>query len=398
MVEVITNPQLKSFVHSSVSNDFGLTVEQIAEKCKSDGRFSAWLNGDVTRIKEVLNAVKENGVSPAFFAGYEKTEGYNSKWGWLNHTSINGDPVSDAISVSQWIVSQSRNTTSNPAWIDYANYNDFVPNDVKSAGNADFANMTLGSIGKVVIAGTAAATWEVYYPNGLKVEYNGVQNYGTPINHMMNYIIAWGGSISGGSTGGLQLAQFPMDMIHITQGENGSYSHMGTLAIDFVGTHTKYPYYAPCDCECIRASNDLAVWKSDAEVMCADGVKRKIFWDCIHEVPLSHGVGTKLKKGQLMGHTGVGGTATGDHLHLQVMDGWDYQGFTTNAQGASTMVGTELHIFDVFAVNGVNIVEGYGYDWKTSDYVDGSGGGSDVGNSNNILVTLWLVDALNGWK
>src|SRR5690606_1482553 len=117
MVEAITTPSLKSFIHSSVSDDFGLTVEQVAEKCKNDGRFSAWLNGDVSRIKEVLNKVKENGVSPAFFASYEKTEGYNSKWGWLNHTSVNGNPVTDADSVSKWIVSQSKNTTDKPAWI-----------------------------------------------------------------------------------------------------------------------------------------------------------------------------------------------------------------------------------------------------------------------------------------
>src|SRR5690606_13964793 len=109
--EAITNPMLKSFIHSSVSMDFGLTVEQVAEKCKNDGRFSEWLNSDVSLIKNVLNVVKENGVSPAFFAAYEKSEGYNSKWGWLNHTSVNGDPVTDADSVSKWVVAQSKKTS-----------------------------------------------------------------------------------------------------------------------------------------------------------------------------------------------------------------------------------------------------------------------------------------------
>src|SRR5690606_26332731 len=116
------------------------------------------------------------------------------------------------------------------------------------------------------------------------------------------------------------------------------------------------------------------------------------------------GVGTKLKKGELMGHTGVGGTATGDHLHLQVMNGWDYQGFGTSPQGASTLVGTELHIYDVFAVNGVNIVQGLGYPWRESGYVDGtpgSGGGdgdSEKDDTMKNVITFFLSGVLNGWK
>lgn len=200
MGEVITDEKMRNFVHSKVSNEFGLSVEQVADKCKSYGRFSSWLNGNVKLIVEVLNKVKSNGVSPAFFASYEKTEGYNSSWGWLNHTVPQGSYLNDSDSVSKWIVTQSKNTTDKPAWIDFANYNDFVPNDVKVAGDLDFQNMTSGSIGKVVIAGTAAATWEVYYPNGLKAEYNGVQNYGAPINAMMDSIIEWGGTLNGGET------------------------------------------------------------------------------------------------------------------------------------------------------------------------------------------------------
>lgn len=202
MAEVITDERMRNFVHSKVSNEFGLTVDVVANKCKSYGRFASWLNSDVTAIKEVLTKVKSNGVSPAFFASYEKTEGYNSSWGWLNHTTPQGNYLQDSDSVSKWIVSQSKNTTDSPAWIDFANYNDFVPSATKTAGNADFANMPSGSIGKVVIAGTAAATWEVYYPKGLLATYNGVQDYGAPINAMIDSIVAWGGVISsdGGST------------------------------------------------------------------------------------------------------------------------------------------------------------------------------------------------------
>lgn len=202
MTEAITNEQLRNFVHTSVTNDFGLTVAQVAEKAKYYGRFSAWLGGDVSLVTEVLEIVKARGVSPAFFAAYEKTEGYNSSWGWLNHTYVNGTPTTDAASVAEWIVTQSNIMTGGPAWIDYANYKDFVPESVKTAGNADFQNMSAGSIGRVVIAGTAAAAWEVYYPNGLLAEYNGVQNYGAPFTNMMESIIEWGGTIDGSGGGG----------------------------------------------------------------------------------------------------------------------------------------------------------------------------------------------------
>ena len=232
-----------------------------------------------------------------------------------------------------------------------------------------------------------------------------LRNYERPANQVQpnrsTQARYWFDNLDGSGERCLQLAQFPMDIINITQGEDGPYSHRGILAIDFVGTHPKYPYYAPVDCECVAAFNDVAVWRSIEEVMCADGEKRKIFWSCIHEVPLSHTLGTILFKGELMGHTGTGGTATGDHLHLQVMNGDEYMGFTRNEYGSSTLVGEQLHIYDVFSVGDVTIVNGYGYPWVVSDYVDCTPDPEPEPkppNSSKRIIELLLVDALNGWK
>src|SRR5690606_37538108 len=106
-----------------------------------------------------------------------------------------------------------------------------------------------------------------------------------------------------GSDSGYQLAQFLMDMIHVTQGENGSYSHMGTLAMDFVGTTRQYPYYAPCDVQLLRRidSSAVMVWKSVNPVMCADGNIRSIVFDCIHDDNLLYQEGDVVKKGALLG-------------------------------------------------------------------------------------------------
>lgn len=211
----------------------------------------------------------------------------------------------------------------------------------------------------------------------------------------------WFKNLKGGGSG-IQLALFPIDVINITQGENGSYSHKGTLCIDFVGKHDKYPYYAPCDCTCVWRGDSSAylAWTSDKEVMCADGIIRYITWVCVHEDPLMYNVGQKLKKGDLMGHTGIGGNVTGDHVHLNVIEGKEYQGWTKKPDSA--LAGTELHLYDVFAVNGVEIINGLGYDWKTSDWVDGDDGGGDDDNKDKDetknIVNLLLCDALNGWR
>lgn len=210
----------------------------------------------------------------------------------------------------------------------------------------------------------------------------------------------WFSTLSGeGGTDGTQLAQFPMDRIHITQGENGSFSHKGTLCIDFIGGTSKYPYYAPCDCECLyrQDSSAIIVWKSDKPVMCADGQIRSIVWTCFHEEPITHSVGTKLQKGDFMGRTGIGGFVTGDHLHFNVVEGDTYNGFVQKPDYA--LAGNELHIYDVFAVNGVDIVGGYGYDWKTSDFVDGSDGNPYVpNNKTSQVVAMMLAGTLRNWQ
>lgn len=236
-------------------------------------------------------------------------------------------------------------------------------------------------------------------------------SYDPSVNHKEQrklYAAEFDAKLNGGGGGGdgMQLAVLPIHMINVTQGENGSYSHMGTLCMDFVGTTARYPYYAPCDCEMVYRQDNaaVAIWKSSRPVKRVDGSTGNIFWSCIHELPITHTVGTKLKKGQLMGHTGVGGNVTGDHLHLQVMDGDNYQGFTVNAQGANTLIGTELHIYNVFSsCDNVTkeqfpIINGDGYPWKCMlDWDDGGSGPNPPDPDKNDLLLLLMVNAINGW-
>lgn len=170
---------------------------------------------------------------------------------------------------------------------------------------------------------------------------------------------------------GVQIALFPLEDIDISQGENGSYSHQGILALDLLGWengHRKYkcPYYAPCDCKVVYHANYYNVWQSLQEVITPTG-KKFITFVVIHDdnPPPS---GTIARQGELIGHTGTntspGGTpVTGDHVHLNTANG-KYAGWYTVSSGKRQLKNS-THVYDIFYTNDTNIIHGYGYPWKT---------------------------------
>lgn len=314
--------------------------------------------------------MKDAGVSPAFFAAYEKTEGDNSKWGWLNHTDRKSDPVADAKSVAKWVVDQSKNTSDDPAWVDQGNPKDFVPSDVKKEGNKHFEGLKKKTIGRVVIAGTAAGTWEVYYPKGLKEEYNGVQDYSKPINNMMETIDEWGGNITGGSV----LFVFPVHKPRrITQKFKGA-DHFG---IDLAGEN-------PGDQPNIHAVADGEVTRSEVSDSYGEVIymKHKDIdgknWESVyaHMKDGSRTVkkGEKVKQDQKIGVMGETGQANGVHLHFELhQPSW-------NAD--------KTH-----AVNPEDYL-----DEPIEDGDDGDDGNKKPKNSNKDWITLLVTDAVNGWR
>lgn len=188
---------LGKYIHSSIDDDFGLDIDTVAKNVHNGGRFKAWLGGDLSATKKVLQIVKDEGMSPAFFGAYEISEGYNASWGWLNWTSPTGDAYTDARNVARHMISVSNDKTKNPSFVDYGNPVYFVPQSVQNEGLEDFQSMPAGTIGRALIPSTAAATWEVYYPKGLDPAYNGVQWYGKPITSQYKNILSWGGEIDG---------------------------------------------------------------------------------------------------------------------------------------------------------------------------------------------------------
>lgn len=302
-----------------------------------------------------------------------------------------------------WAVARNlppREGDSQLARIDYE-----VENNIQWIPRSDYGNMTFTQFRRnsgnwSVAYLTEAFTWSYERPNRQAGENSmpGRKSFAQRVFNELDF----SGTGEGGSEDCIQLAQFPMDVLYITQGENGGFSHQGELAIDFVGWNpssgqiTQYPYYAPCDCECIGRLDSAAIlyWISQKPVMCADGQVRSIMWRCIHDDILDYTVGDKLKKGEHMGNSGNGGQSSGDHFHLDVWKG------ETNNPFARV---DPLHIYDVFAINNVEVYQDLGYPWRVSDYQDCSNTGGGDGGTPTIdkkigLTHLLMCDALNGWK
>lgn len=159
---------------------------------------------------------------------------------------------------------------------------------------------------------------------------------------------------------GVQVLLFPLDCIYISQGENGSYSHEGTLNIDFWGWDSNgrvrsKPYYAPCDIKCVYKSTSAYynIWESIEPVYCADGVVRKICFQNIHGNMLFN-VGTIKRQGEQIGVTGSYGYATGDHLHFNVANG-EYAGQIRVSPNNRWTLKNSIHIYNACFINDVTV-------------------------------------------
>lgn len=195
--------EIKAFCQAPINATFGLTTDELWKKINwsntPTARFYYWCHDNESDVKAVWKKCQEKGVSPVWFTAYEFVEGYNASLNWLNHFPYRPplDPVGDCATTCDWIVSTSQNANLSPAWDDpFGGTVGMVPQSVRQNGNAEYAKWGLGTIGHVYGAGTAAAAWAIWYPQGLKAEYNGVQNYGNPLAQCVDLIKSWGGSLS----------------------------------------------------------------------------------------------------------------------------------------------------------------------------------------------------------
>ena len=129
---------------------------------------------------------------------------------------------------------------------------------------------------------------------------------------------------------GYQVALFPLEYIYVSQADNGSYSHEGGSwywATDYLGWGAsgriyRCPVYAPVDIKCIYVDKGeaMATWESLEKVHLANDTIDYLGVIVYHDNDVANGlitVGTKKYQGEQFDTTGTGGSATGDHVHLE---------------------------------------------------------------------------------
>lgn len=115
---------------------------------------------------------------------------------------------------------------------------------------------------------------------------------------------------------GTQVALFPMDYIYCTQvPDPNGFSHCCGTATDWVGPTNHYPFYAPFDCHLVaqNSSENLRAYMSNTPVVTPSGTFTMITGFVHDDNPPSQ---TSFSQGDLIGHTGVTGFVTGDHVHI----------------------------------------------------------------------------------
>lgn len=168
---------------------------------------------------------------------------------------------------------------------------------------------------------------------------------------------------------GYEVMLFPLPYMYITQGEFGTFSHAGILAIDFQGYGANgvilnAPLYAPCSMQCIAifdTYNNGRIFQSLNMVHTPSGLKYINFIYFHDDNPIAN-VGDTFTQGDLFGHTGTAGHVTGDHVHFNFASG-TYTGWQTVPPENKGQLINSAHIYNICYVNDTVLVEDYNYNW-----------------------------------
>lgn len=169
---------------------------------------------------------------------------------------------------------------------------------------------------------------------------------------------------------GKEVMLFPLEYMYISQGENGRYSHQGTLNIDFLGWGSNgrvlhCPIYAPCSCKCvaiISGADNGRVFQSLNPVYTPRGLETVTFMFFHDNNPIAS-VGDTFTQGDLIAHSGTAGNVTGDHTHFNTANG-TYAGGEHVPPANQWQLKNSEHIYSICYVNDTVMVEDFNYNWQ----------------------------------
>ena len=171
----------------------------------------------------------------------------------------------------------------------------------------------------------------------------------------------------------MQLFKFPMETLRVTQGENSTYSHAGSLAMDFGGKDTGADkLFCPCDMVVKRTrqkANGELYLESVEKVQFADGTADYARLLCMHDGAFNVKEGQLIKQGEYFHDEGGMGAGNpnkfANHVHIEAGKGrWKSTTQSPNAKG-TYVIENQAHLYDLFTIGAdVHIVASGGYSWK----------------------------------
>lgn len=171
----------------------------------------------------------------------------------------------------------------------------------------------------------------------------------------------------------MQKILFPMPTMNITQGY-GTGSHKGTFAIDCAGEDAGIDFATAPVTGTIKKKweNGHSVWLESTEpVQFADGYQGYATFCFTHDNNITDlTVGQVIQQGQRFYEEGTAGNASGNHIHLEAAKGkFTGSGWYQNAYGIWTL-NNSCAPQDAYFLDNVRVINGGGYNWKTTQQGD----------------------------
>lgn len=195
----------------------------------------------------------------------------------------------------------------------------------------------------------------------------------------------------------MQKAILGVDVLNITQGYNGAYSHKGRYSLDLVGRNNGYiELRAPFDgiIKKVYSTNSNVVWlESLDKVEYANGVIDYMTIMTMHDNDVSDlYVGKIIRQGDVYYRGGTSGNVTGPHIHIEVGRGkFINTGWYKNAYGKWTIY-NNIRVNDaLYLPVDCQILYGYGYEWRRENEANTKDDVVDLQNALNSSYNVNLI-------